>query len=178
MNTQSETSLSSRGRRWLCAGLIALAVGGLSVAGIGYAEGDAPPPPHEGMMGMHHGPMDPEHMQKHLDKMIEHLVPDATAQQKDKLHAIAKAAMDDLKPLHEKGRALHEQLVKLQLQPTIDHAAVEKTRQEHMQVADQISKRMTQAFTDASEVLTPAQRAKVAEEIGKHRGEHRHWHHK
>lgn len=171
MNTDT-SRFSFRGRRWLGAGLFALALGGLSVAGIGYAEGDAPPPPHEGMMGMHHGPMDPAHMQKHLDKMIEHLVPDATAQQKDKLHAIAKSAMDDLKPLHEKGRTLHQQMTTLLSQPKIDRAAVEQTRQQQMQVADQVSKRMTQAFTDAAEVLTPEQRAKLPAEIGKHG----HWH--
>ena len=99
MNTQAETSrLSSRSRRWLGAGLVALALGGLSAAGIGYAEGN--PPPHEGMMGMHE-PMNPEQMQKHVDKMIERLVPDATAQQKEKLNTIAKSALTDLKPLTE-----------------------------------------------------------------------------
>jgi periplasmic protein CpxP/Spy len=41
-----------------------------------------------------------------------------------------------------------------------------------MQAADALSRRMLQAMADAAEVLTPEQRAKVAERI-KQRMEHR-----
>lgn len=173
MNFPNDT-FSFRSRRWLGAGLLALAFGSLSAAGLSYAENNAPPPSHEGMMGMHHGPMTPEQMQKHADRMIARLVPDATPEQKQKLETIAKAAMADLKPLREKGRELHKEMVKLLSQPTIDRTALEQNRQARLQLDDQVSKRTTQAFADAAAVLTPAQRAKLPETLARRHGRGRH----
>jgi Spy/CpxP family protein refolding chaperone len=51
--------------------------------------------------------------------------------------------------------------------PTIDRAAIERLRVEKMQAADAVSKRMSLAFADAAEVLTPDQRKKVAERMQK-----------
>jgi Spy/CpxP family protein refolding chaperone len=51
--------------------------------------------------------------------------------------------------------------------PTIDRAAIERLRAEQMQATDAVSKRMSQAFADAAEVLTPEQRKKVAERMQK-----------
>jgi periplasmic protein CpxP/Spy len=73
-----------------------------------------------------------------------------------------------MKSLHEQHRATRQKIVAVLTQPTIDRAALEQLRQQQMQMADQASKRMTQAFADAAEVLTPAQRAKAAERMQKH----------
>ena len=118
-----------------------------------------------------HGPMDPARAEKQLERMIDHRVPDATPEQKTRLLAIAKSAMADMKPLREQMHAARAESKKLLAQPTIDRAAIEAARVKQMALHDACSKRMSKAWADAAEVLTPAQRAKVAERMGK-RGEH------
>ena len=54
--------------------------------------------------------------------------------------------------------------------PNVDAAAAESVRQQMLQQHDQASKRMLQARLDASKVLTPEQRAKMAERM-KQRGD-------
>jgi Spy/CpxP family protein refolding chaperone len=168
MNMPIRTLSPSRSRRWAAAGIAALAFGTLSAAGISYANDANMPAGQHHRMGMR-GPMDPARAEQHVQRMLERLVPDATPEQKTRISAIAKAAMTDLKPLHEQRRAAHQETMKLLSQPTLDRAAIEKSRQAETQIADRASKRMTQAWIDAAEVLTPAQRAKAAEQIGKHR---------
>jgi Spy/CpxP family protein refolding chaperone len=47
--------------------------------------------------------------------------------------------------------------------PSIDRSAIERLRAEQMGLADTASKRIAQAVADASEVLNPDQRRKVAD---------------
>lgn len=172
MNHQHESqvsapSVTARGRRWATAGITAMIFGALSVAGVSFADegpqrGQGYRHGHERGMGMH-GPMDPDKAAAHFDRMLSRMVPDATAEQKTRLDGIAKAAFADLRPLHEKHRAARARAMELLTQPRVDRTALEQARAADMQTADQISKRMTQAMADAAEVLTPAQRAKVAE---------------
>ena len=187
MNTSNQVSnrpaasSPSLRRRLMATGAAAVAVGLLSIAGTTQAqEGPAKPPaPHERHFERgSHGPMDPAKAAKRFDRMISRLVPDATPEQKTKLQAIAKSAFDDLRPLHEKSRAAHAESIKLLTQPTIDRAALERVRKTQQQLADQRSARVSKAFADAAEVLTPEQRATAAEKMAKHehrkfgRGEH------
>ena len=118
---------------------------------------------HHGMQM--HGDMDPAHAADRMERMISHRVPDATADQKARLSAIAKAAMTDLKPIGVKIRAARAESARLLTQQSIDRAALERVRAETSSLNDARSKRMTQAFADAAEVLTPAQRAKIAEHM-------------
>lgn len=149
-------------RRWVLAGMAAIAVSVLSIAGISHADG-AP-----GWQGHHHmgmAQMDPEMAAKRIDHMINRLLADGTAEQKAAVAAIAKAAMNDLQPLRAQHRAAREQGLNLLTAPTIDRAALEQLRVSQMQLADQASKRISQALADAAEVLTPEQRAKLAERV-------------
>lgn len=142
-------------------------VSALSIAGVSYAqEAQAPQKTQQERHG-HHGKMNPEHAENRVARMLSHLVPDATAEQKTRLTAIAKAAFNDLQPLRKKSREAHAQGMKLLAQPSIDRNALEQVRQTEQKLAEQRSRRMTQAFADAAEVLTPAQRVKAAEKIGK-----------
>lgn len=156
------------GRRWVMAAAIAGVVGVLSVAGISYAREEMGRGCHHGWR-MHHE-MTPEAMSKHVDAMVNHILADGTQEQKTKVADIAKAAFKDLYPLRQQHQAAHQQAVKLLTQPTIDRAALEQVRADEMRLADQVSRRITQAVADAAEVLTPEQRIKLAEHMKKRMG--------
>lgn len=175
MNKQSprnELSSMQRKRLLMASAGIAL-VSALSFGGASYAQETAaaqvaPVPQKMQHHHKHHGKMNPEQSEKRMSRMLHRLVPDATAEQKTKLAAIAKSAFDDLRPIQEKSREARTQGMKLLAQANIDRNAVEQLRQTQQQLADQRSRRMTQAYADAAEVLTPAQRVKAVEQMSKH----------
>lgn len=117
--------------------------------------------------GGHHdrGPIDPAEAKEHAGRMVEHLAwaIDATPEQKQKLTVIAEGMANDLIPVHEKMRAAKGRIVELLKQPKTDRAALESLRAEHIALADDVSKRISQGLADAADVLTPAQRAKLAQ---------------
>lgn len=145
---------------------IAIAIGffggGLAVAGVARHH------LHQ-MMGWagHHrtgGHMDPGEQQEHIQRMVGMLSwkVDATADQKQKLTAIAAAAVKDLEPFHQKFFDAHKRAHELLLQPTMDRAALESLRAEQIASADEVSKKLVQFLADAADVLTLEQRAKLA----------------
>lgn len=156
MSTPSQDSLqpgNSR-RRWF-AGLAAL-------CGLGLL----------GTQAQAHGwgrraVLDPEEMARRMDWRIGRLVKEAggTPEQKDRLVAIATAALADLRPLREQMRESRRGGLELLAAPVIDRRALEQLRATQMQVADARSRRMAQAMAEAAEVLTPEQRVKVAERL-------------
>jgi Spy/CpxP family protein refolding chaperone len=93
----------------------------------------------------------------------------ATSDQQTRIHDIMKAARDDVRKLHEGAGDLRAQGAQLLAAPTIDARAVEALRVKRLALHDAVSKRMTQAMLDAAAVLTPEQRAKMAEQMGKRR---------
>jgi Spy/CpxP family protein refolding chaperone len=112
-----------------------------------------------------------------IEKMVKHLAVevDATPEQQEKLTAIAKSAAKDLAPMRGQAMETRKQAMELLSAPNIDRAAIEKLRVSKLQHADAASKRITQAFADAAEVLTPEQRKKLAEHAGRMRGHRRPW---
>jgi periplasmic protein CpxP/Spy len=152
-------------RRWF-AGLAAL--GGLGLLGAGAASAQP---------WRHGRGLDPEGMARRLDRHIGRLMQDVggTPEQKERIVAIAKAALAELRPMREQMRQARRQGLELLAAPAIDRRALEQLRTTQMQSADALSRRMTQAMADAAEVLTPEQRAKAAERL-KRRMEHR-WRH-
>lgn len=75
------------------------------------------------------------------------------------------AALDALRPLRDQRRAARARGRDLLGAPTIDRAALEQARAAQMQAADAASRRMAQAMADATEVLTPEQRAKAVDRM-------------
>ena len=122
-----------------------------------------------------HGSFSAAAVEDRADRMIRHLAIeiDATAEQQEKLSAVAKGAVRDLIPLREKAHAAHERGRALLTQPTVDRAAIEAFRTEHLALADQASRRIAQALGDAAEVLTPEQRRKIDDHLAWRRA---HWH--
>ena len=174
METQDRNT--GKRRRFFKRAAIATLIGGIA-AGIGikvFAQGG-------GTGGWHHGgftggPLDPAQVDEHLDRMLKHLYVeiDATDEQKQKLAPIVKQAAKDLLPLREKLQTAHKQAIELLTRDAIDRAAIEALRAEHLQLAEQASRRVTQTLADVAEVLTPAQRKELAARMEKHRGGWRH----
>lgn len=126
---------------------------------------DAPPRPPMGDHGPRgHGPMPGGPGMGMLGGRLLDKV-GATPDQKARIDQIMKAAMTDLSSQRDADRVGHDQMLKLLSAPTIDRAAIEQLRVQQSAQRDLASKRMTQAFADAADVLTPEQRAKVSVEI-------------
>ena len=125
--------------------------------GSGFGSGWRP----GGFMG---GPLTPAQIDERIDRMTKHMAIelDATPDQQMRIASIAKSAVADLRPLREKAEGARTKAIALLTAPTIDRAAVEQLRADEVQLADTASKRIAQALADASDVLTPDQRAKVA----------------
>ncbi len=163
MSNTSDLSSSptprSRGRRWLLAGLATAAVAAGALAWQAPAMAFGPG------FGHHGGAMDPETMSRRIDAMTSWMLADidASPEQRNRIAAIFKGAANDLAPLRERHRAARKEGLQLLSAPTIDRARLEQLRIEQMQLGDTASRRMLQAMTDAAEVLTPTQRAQLAQ---------------
>ncbi len=165
-NPQMNSALpkSARMRRWTLAGIGAASLAAVAAAGAGW-HGRAHARGH-GFMGHGFGAsMDPEVMGKRLDAMVAFALADtdATADQKTRIGAIFKQAAADLAPMRRTHQDARRKSIALLAQPTIDRAQLDALRVQQMQLADSVSRRMLQAIEDAADVLTPDQRAKLAQ---------------
>jgi Spy/CpxP family protein refolding chaperone len=100
-------------------------------------------------------------------RMLDRL--EATPQQREQIRAIMDAARTDLQAQHESGRALHQRSMALWGQADVDAAALEALRKEMLAQRDRASQRQLQAVLEASRVLTPEQRKRLAEHAGQRR---------
>ena len=87
----------------------------------------------------------------------------ATPEQKQRIQAIHDAAREDLRKLHDGSRDLRQQMMAALAAPTIHTARIEALRKQELARHDQASQRMQLAMIDAAKVLTPEQRAQLAE---------------
>jgi Spy/CpxP family protein refolding chaperone len=158
------TTSSRRG--WIIAGV---ATGVLVLAGgaVAYAR-------NAGAWG-HRGPMSAEFIADHVELGVKYALSDvdATAEQKAQVTKILQAAATDVHGLADQHFAARKQLHEILSAPTIDRERLEAVRAGELRLADEASKRILQGVADAAEVLTPEQRAELAE----HLQEHRHWRH-
>jgi protein CpxP len=123
----------------------------------------------DGFMG---GPLSPAQIDDRIDRMTKHMAIelDATPDQQMKIAGIAKAAVADLRPLRDQVEAARARGLALLTAPTIDRTAIERLRAEQVGLAETASKRIAQALADASDVLSPEQRQKVAGWVAAFRG--------
>lgn len=125
---------------------------------------------HGGAMGGYGSPMggyDGVMGGRMFERMLESV--NATADQRTRVRGIMTSAMEDVRKQRDAGRALRAQAMTLFTQPTVDPAAVEALRKQMLQQHDQVSHRMMQAMLEASAVLTPEQRAQLAERMKQRR---------
>ncbi|MFM7330767.1 MAG: Spy/CpxP family protein refolding chaperone [Brachymonas sp.] len=149
----STSSFSQHGKRRFVHALAGL----VAVSAIGQAAAQSPAGPQRGGHDM--GQM----AERRIDHMIKEI--DGTPEQKAKLTALAQAAQKDMAPLREQLQAARQKGMALLSAPTIDRAALERLHSEQTQLMDNLSRRMLTHMADAAEVLTPAQRAKLAEKM-------------
>lgn len=161
---------SSQKRRWALGALIAATSASVVLSISAWAGGHEP-----GSRLQHHGmgmmggagaelggmPFGGRHLQRLLDDAK------VTDVQRTQVQQIVDRAQSDLKALHEEGKGLHEQGLKLWAAPKIDACAAEKLRQQMQVHHDKVSKRLMQAMLDVGNVLTPDQRAVVAKQLEK-----------
>ncbi len=106
----------------------------------------------------------PEHMARAIEHRIGGLIKsvDGTPEQKERLLKLAQTAMADMQPMRIQRMAARRKGMDLLAASAIDRNALELLRQEHITLADSMSRRVVQHMADAAEVLTPAQRSKLA----------------
>jgi protein CpxP len=103
----------------------------------------------------------------HVDHMLKHFYVeiDATDAQKAQIGPLVKQAVNDLLPLHTQAQTAHQHAMDALSQATVDRGALEAARVEHLQLADQVSKRLVELLGDVGDVLTPTQRKALADHL-------------
>jgi Spy/CpxP family protein refolding chaperone len=155
-------------RRWALAGVAVAAAGLFAFQGMTRAN-EGPGHGHF-MHRMGHGAMDADTVAKFIDWRVAAMLSevDATSEQKNRIGAIAKDAAKELMPLREQHKAARAKAMELLIAPNVDRAALEKVRADELALAETVSRRITRAVADAAEVLTPAQRGKLAQQWKDH----------
>jgi len=120
--------------------------------------------PMGGRMGHHGGGMDGMMMGgRMMDRVLDGL--DATDAQRSQIKQITQAAAADLKAQRDASRELRQRGMDIFTAPNVDANAAEAVRQQMLAQHDQASRRMMLAMIDISRVLTPEQKAKLAERM-------------
>ena len=129
---------------------------------MGWRGGDGPR-----MGGGFGGMLFPGAIERRVNRVLGAV--DASTEQRQKVRSILEAAGNDLYPIRQQRMENRKQIGQALAAATIDRAKIEQLRQEQLKLNDTASKRMTDAITDAAEVLTPAQRAELAKRMEQRR---------
>ena len=114
-------------------------------------------------------------MQHRIERVLESV--NASDAQKTQIKSIFEGSKPQLKALHEQEAALRKQIRDALTAPTIDANAIERLRQQQVQLMDKTSALFTQNLVSAAKVLTADQRKQVADHMAQHMGQHRGWRH-
>ena len=158
---KSETASGARGLKRLAAGMIIAVTATIALSAWAQPGGHGRHGGGFGGPGMFMG--SPEHIARGVDHVLDGL--NATDAQRTQIKQIVAQAAADLKAQRDTGKALHEKGMQIFTAPTVDAAAAESVRQQLVAQHDAASRRMLQAMLDISRVLTPEQRAKIAEHM-------------
>ena len=139
--------------RWVLmsiAGALALVIGGLTWSAVAYS----------GKF------WDSDKIVRFVEWRVDDMLAEveATDDQRDQVHAIVTAAIADMGEFREFKREGREALLEALTKETVDGPQLEALRQQKLDVADRASQRLLTALADAADVLTPEQRAELAEE--------------
>jgi Spy/CpxP family protein refolding chaperone len=82
----------------------------------------------------------------------------ATDEQKQQARRITERLVDELGPIAQEHRGHRESIAQELAKPQIDRAAIERLRQQELELADRASKLAVNGFADLADVLTVEQR--------------------
>ncbi len=106
-----------------------------------------------------------DHMERRAEFILDRL--DASDEQREKVDAIIAKAAPQFFKLKETGGLVHKQIQASLAAPTLDKAQIDKARTELDALADQATDLGMDTLVAVAEVLTPAQRKKVAEHLAR-----------
>jgi len=160
---------NSRRWMWLSAGI----VGVLFTAAVGFASSISAFDSPRGMMRQHGH----DYISWKIERTLRRL--DATDEQHTRVEAILEQTLGQLESMHPDLNATHDAVVAALTGATVDRAALETVRSEQLRNFERASQQIANALADVAEVLTPEQRAELAEiaedhDFGSHRPFGRH----
>jgi Spy/CpxP family protein refolding chaperone len=101
---------------------------------------------------------------------------DATDEQREAIQSIVAEAIDELASEHGERTPLRQEIEAVLAAETIDRAALERLRIEHLDRADRMSRIVARALADVLEQLTPEQRIQIEEHLEQRHGRRHRWH--
>ena len=121
--------------------------------------------------GGHGGHMGQQNAQMHLDHLAAVLTKIGVSEaQRSQVVGLMRPAFADMKSVHDSHWAAFGQFHELLFAPSIDRGKIDSLRADQIKSIDAASRRVTTAFADAAEVLSPEQRAAFAAEMRAHHG--------
>jgi protein CpxP len=125
--------------------------------------------------GWGHG--DPAKMEQRISKHVDEVLKEiqATPEQRTKILAVKDRMLEKAKALHESRKGERQEWLEYWQAPTVDGAQVHARIDERAKGMQTFAHEMADALIEVHDVLTPEQRAKVAEKLRQHRG-HGHGH--
>lgn len=113
----------------------------------------------------HHRAMTPEEFRAKFDKATHRALDkmDATEDQKARIKPIADELATALHGFREEHKAIRSRFAKAFEAEKVDPGEVAKIRADALALADRATGKITEAIVKAADVLTPAQRRKLAE---------------
>ena len=130
---------------------------------------------HEHRRWGHGGGHDPEQVRDHAERAAgwfsDHI--DASDEQSEQIRAIVVASVDDFMAQTDEHRGHRDAFVAALVGDTIDRAELERIRSAELALAEDLSRTLVSSLADLAEVLTPEQRAELAELREHFRGGHR-----
>lgn len=160
-NESKNRNNSGRFRNWLIGGAaVVLSLGAIGGVSAVYADGGP------GQFMMHRGfgfggPFADRGIERALKSV------NATEAQEEKVWEIVDGVRSDIRLVFRDFRGSKEQLTTLLEADTVDRDAVQEFRAERIVTLDAASHRLTEAFLDAVDVLTPEQRTELMKRMEK-----------
>ncbi len=113
-----------------------------------------------GDYGRHH--FDEQHIRGGVEWALRGI--DASDEQTAEITRIATATAQELHGLRDEHAGARGEILAALAGESVDRAALETLRSEHLAAAESASRKLTEAIAQIAEVLTPAQRAELAAE--------------